>query len=281
MRQNSGGKPKRVFQWQKNVTGRQLARVSAVKYRETIWSDLFAGNRLTIQCLQPAVLATESSLELAEAQRKRVVWRMDGGAGSDEQLRWLLSRQYQIVAKGISNRRAEALAKQVTRWDAYGDVWLGRVPSPVDLGRPVQMFVKKRLKKGDFRHSYYVATVNLPSKGHFMTTYDHRGGAEVEQFRNDKGGLHLSARRKRSFLGQKALVLLTDLAHNLMADFHHQALVGTKFEPFGQKRIVRDLLQIPGQLIFANGQLKRIELLTTHPNARELLICLERYCLDD
>jgi hypothetical protein len=263
------------------VTGRQLARVSAVKYRETIWSDLFAGNRHTIQCLQPAVLATESSLELAEAQRKRVVWRMDGGAGSDEQLRWLLSRQYQIVAKGISNRRAEALAQQVARWDAYGDVWLGRVPSPVDFGCPVQMFVKKRLKEDKFRHSYYVTTLKLPSKGYFMALYDNRGGAEVEQFRSDKGGLHLSARRKRSFLGQKALILLTDLAHNLLADFHHQALVGTKFEPFGQKRIVRDLLQIPGQLVFANGQLKRIELLRTHPNATELLICLERYYLDD
>jgi hypothetical protein len=227
------------------------------------------------------VLAAESSLELAEAQRKRVVWRMDGGAGSDEQLRWLLSRQYQIVVKGISNRRAEALAKQVTRWDAYGDVWLGQVASPVNLGCPVQVFVKKRLKKDEFHHSYYVTTLRLPSKGHFMALYDNRGGAEVEQFRNDKGGLHLSARRKRSFLGQKALLLLTDLAHNLMADFHHQALVGTKFEPFGQKRIVRDLLQIPGQLIFTNGQLKRIELLRTHPNATKLLICLEKYCLHD
>ena len=156
-----------------------------------------------------------------------------------------------------------------------------RVPSPVDFGCPVQMFVKKRLKEDKFRHSYYVTTLKLPSKGYFMALYDNRGGAEVEQFRSDKGGLHLSARRKRSFLGQKALILLTDLAHNLLADFHHQALVGTKFEPFGQKRIVRDLLQIPGQLVFANGQLKRIELLRTHPNATELLICLERYYLDD
>ena len=138
------------------MTGRQLARVSAIKYGETIWSDLFAGNRLTVQCLQPAVLATESSLEFAEKQRKRVVWRMDGGAGSDENLRWLLARQYQIVAKGFSNRRAEALARQVARWDAYDDVWLGQVASPVDFGQPVQVFVKKRLKNNAFCHSYYV-----------------------------------------------------------------------------------------------------------------------------
>jgi hypothetical protein len=263
------------------VTGRQLARVSAIKYGETIWSDLFAGNRLTVQCLQPAVLATESSLELAERQRKRVVWRMDGGAGSDEQLRWLLSRHYQIVAKGFSNRRAKALARQVTRWDAYDDVWLGQVAPPVDFGQPAQVFVKKWFKNDAFHHSYYVTTLKLPSKGHFMTLYDNRGGAEVEQFRNDKSGLHLSARRKHSFLGQIALVLLTDLAHNLLTDFHHKTLTGTRFEPFGQKRIVRDLLQIPGKLTFVNGQLKQIELLSSHTNSKDLLICLEKYCLGD
>lgn len=242
---------------------------------------MFEGSRHTVQCLQPAVLATETALELAPAQRQRVVWRMDGGAGSDEQLRWLLSRQYQIVAKGTSNRRAEALARQVIRWDRYQDAWVGRVSPPIDFGRPVQVFVKKRLKKGLFSHSYYVTTLKLPSKGAFMACYDHRGGAEVEQFRNDKNGLHLAARRKRRLPAQKALILLTDLAHNLLADFHHTALVGTKFEGFGPKRIVRDLLAIPGKLVFDDTQLKRIELLNTHPHAKDLLICLERCYLGD
>jgi hypothetical protein len=263
------------------VTGRQLARVSAVKYRETTWSDVFAGNSHTVHCLRPAVLAAENALALTPAQRKRVVWRIDGGAGSDEQLRWLLSRQYQVVAKGASNRRAEALARQVRRWDAYRDAWLGHVGSPVDLGRPVQMWVKKRRKGDRFCHSYYVSTLKLPSKGAQMACYDRRGGAEVEQFRNDKSGLHLAARRKRRLPAQKALVLLTDLAHNLLADFHHTALVGTPFEGFGPKRIVRDLLAIPGTLTFEGAQLKRIELLETHPHAEDMRICLERFCLDD
>ncbi len=35
--------------------------------------------------------------------------------------------------------------------------------------------------------------------------YYNRGGAEVEQFRNDKSGLNLAARRKRGFLAQKGL----------------------------------------------------------------------------
>jgi hypothetical protein len=199
----------------------------------------------------------------------------------DAHIRWLLARQYQLMVKGISNRRAEALARQVSRWDAHGDIWLGAVPAPVDYGRPVQVIVKRRLKKGKFRHSYYITTLKLPSKGHILAYYNQRGGAEVEQFRNDKSGLHLAMRRKYRFLAQKGLVLLTDLAHNLLADFHHRALVGTKFASFGAKRIVRDLFSIPGVLVFEGSQLRRIALLHTHPHANQMLICLEKYCLGD
>jgi hypothetical protein len=228
--------------------------------------------------LEPAVLAAETALELSAEQRKRTVWRLDGGAGSDEHIRWLLQRDYHIVAKGMSHSRAEALSRQVSRWDAYGGVWLGEVKPPVDYGRPVRVFVKRRLKDGAFVHSYYVLTLSLPSKGLFMAKYDARGGAEVEQFRNDKSGLSLEARRKRSFLGQKGYILLTDLAHNLLSDFYHRALVGTRFENFGPKRIVRDLLTMPGKLVFEGDRLSRVELLTQKQFAGDLAICLERYC---
>jgi len=264
------------------VTGRQLARVSALDYHETIWSEVFPGNRHTVSCLQPAVLAAETALELAPEQRARVVWRLDGGAGSDDQIGWLLERGYQVIAKGMSNRRAEALARQVVRWNPYHDAWLGRVEAPVQFARTVQMWVKRRLnKKGAACHSYYLTTLKLPSKGAMMALYDDRGGAEVEQFRNDKNGLHLAARRKRLLPAQMGLVLLTDLAHNLLADFQQRALVGSPFEDFGPKRIVRDLLAIPGQVVFEGAQVKRIDLLGSHPHAEALRICLERYCSGD
>lgn len=179
----------------------------------------------------------------------------------------------------MNNRRAEALARQVRRWDSYRpDAWLGEVQPPVDYGRPVRVFVKKRLKDGVFCHSYYVISLTLPSKGSFMTCYDDRGGAEVEQFRNDKSGLSLEARRKRSFAGQKAYILLTDLAHNLLADFHHRALADSPFAGYGPKRIVRDLLNSPGRLVFAEGRLVRIELLSQKQFGEDLAACLYKYC---
>jgi hypothetical protein len=225
------------------------------------------------------VLAVESLFAFTPAQRCRVAWRLDGGFGSDENLDWLLARNYQVLAKGASNRRAEALAQQVQRWDpAPSDCWLAWVTTPVSFRWPVQTLVKRRLVKGQFRHSYYLSTLQVPSKPVLMQCYNDRGGAETEMFRADKSGLHLSHRRKHRMNAQEGLVLITDLAHNLLADFEHRALAGTTFAGYGSKRIVRDLLAIPGQLGFEGDELKRIALLSTHPHAREMLHCLERYC---
>jgi hypothetical protein len=240
---------------------------------------LFAGNRNTVECLQPAVQAVETALELAPCQRQRTVYRLDGGAGTDDKLRWLLNRDYHVIAKGFSGRRAQALAQRVQRWDSYGtDAWLGQVASPVDFDRPVRVVVKKWLLNQTWKHSYFLTTLPLSSNTALLQLYNLRGGAEVEQFREDKAGLHLSARRKRSWQAQKSLVLLTDLTHNLLADFRYRGLANSRFANWGLKRIVRDLLQMPGLLVFDDAQLKRIDLLATHPYARELLICLEKYC---
>ena len=93
-------------------------------------------------------------------------------------MRWLLARDYQLVAKGYSNVRAHKWAKQVRRWDPYGDAWLGEISSPIDWGRDVRVLVKKRLKKGKFVHSYYIFTIQMPSKKQLMNCYELRGGAE-------------------------------------------------------------------------------------------------------
>jgi hypothetical protein len=251
--------------------------VSAIRYRETLWSELYAGNKLTMHCFQPAVLAIESTLELSRKQRQRTVWRMDGGAGTDEQLCWLLARDYHVIAKGMSNYRSGHLAAQAERWDPWQDAWVAEVPPPIDYGRPVRAFVKRRCKQGKWRHSHYITTLSLPSKRHFMSFYHQRGGAEVEQFRQDKSGLALGARRKQSFTGQQGYLLLTDLAHNLLADFARHALAKSPFAAYGLKRIVRDVLNVPGKLIFDGDQLREVRLLSQTKNVQNLIICLERY----
>lgn len=61
---------------------------------------------------------------------------------------------------------------------------------PIDYGRPVRVLMKRRLKDDQYLHSYYISTLSLPSKSCFLH-HDDRGGAEVEQFRNDKSGLSM------------------------------------------------------------------------------------------
>jgi hypothetical protein len=253
--------------------------VSSIKYRETIWSDVFPGNFHTVHCLEAAVLSTELALDLSPKQRQRTLWRLDGGSGSEKELHWIVERGYQLVGKGINHHRAASLAKLVTRWDAFGPDWLGEVHVPNDYARPVRIFVKRKRKEdGSFHHTYYVSTLPFASKRLMQTFYNDRGGAEIEQFRNDKSGLGLEARRKYSYLGQKAYIWLTDLTHNLLADFYHCALVDTRFADYGPKRMVRDLLHFPGRLVFKEGRLKRVELLSQKQFADELLMCLVRYC---
>jgi hypothetical protein len=90
----------------------------------------------------------------------------------------------------------------------------------------------------------------------------------------------MAVRQKRSYLGQNAYILLTDLAHNLLADFSYQALSGSKFEGYGIKRIVRDLLATAERLVFADGHLQQVELLSQKQFVNDTRICLEKYCSD-
>jgi len=164
---HAGSRLKRVqkgYCGRKNATGRQLARVSAIRYRETVWSDLFPGNFHTVHCFQPAILATEIALDLSERQRKRTVWRLDGGSGSEEKLHWLLRRNYHVVAKGMNHNRAKSLSRKVLRWDEYRDAKLGEVPGAHDYPQPVRVFVKERSENGKIIHSYYISTLPTASK---------------------------------------------------------------------------------------------------------------------
>lgn len=226
------------------------------------------------------MLGAETALELSESQRKRTVWRLDGGSGSDAHITWLLERGYHLVAKGMNNQRAIALSRQVKRWDVYGEnAWLGEVAPPIDYGRPIRVFVKKRHKNGENVYSYYLISLSMPSKSMFIDRYDARGGAEVEQFRNDKTGLGLEARRKWNFAGQKAYILLTDLAHNLISGFL-PALADSPFAGYGSKRIVRDLMNIPGKITFDGKKLVSIQLISQKQFSRDLIPCLKR-AVDD
>jgi hypothetical protein len=75
--------------------------------------------------LQPLVEAAETTLQLDAAKRARTIIRVDTGAGTLDDLNWLLARAYLVMAKEYSRQRVLRLAKKVTEW-VQDPVWSER-----------------------------------------------------------------------------------------------------------------------------------------------------------
>jgi len=271
------GSTKGYFSGRRNSYGRQLVRIGATDYREVVASLLYPGTQTSLASLQPAVLTLERVLYLDLLRRQRTLIRLDGGFGSDDNLAWLLNRSYQLIAKGYSGKRAAAYARQVRHWIEVrpGEKWVAL--SPVQLAFPVPtqtVAVRWLTPKRRWRHALYITTDLNATPVEVVETYDDRGAGEVE-IQTDHMGLLLRRRRKRSFAAQEMLVLLNDLAHNWLAWLHAWVLQDTPFKSFGPKRIIRDLLSIPGEADIVNDELIELRLKASHPYAAVMTEVLE------
>lgn len=271
------GSTKGYFSGRRNSYGRQLVRIGATDYREVVASLLYPGTQTSLASLQPAVLTLERVLYLDLLRRQRTLIRLDGGFGSDDNLAWLLNRSYQLIAKGYSGKRAAAYARQVRHWIEVrpGEKWVAL--SPVQLAFPVPtqtVAVRWLTPKRRWRHALYITTDLNATPVEVVETYDDRGAGEVE-IQTDHMGLLLRRRRKRSFAAQEMLVLLNELAHNWLAWLHAWVLQDTPFKGFGPKRIIRDLLSIPGEADIVNDELIELRLKASHPYAAVMTEVLE------
>ena len=116
--------------------------------------------------LSPASRASRRKcFRVSSSQRDRTVWRLDGGSGSEQKLRWLVEPWLSHPGKGHESQPHHGFGSaRYSRWDAYGDAWVAEVPAPQDYARPVRVFVKRRPKDGEFQYSYYVTTLSLAFK---------------------------------------------------------------------------------------------------------------------
>jgi hypothetical protein len=106
------------------------------EYEEVVVDRLFAGNVQLISALQPLVEAAETTLGLSEAKRARTMIRVDAGAGTLDDLNWLLARGYEVVAKEYSGRRVVRLAKTAPSLDAGPDLLVGGLAGAYGAGAP-------------------------------------------------------------------------------------------------------------------------------------------------
>lgn len=256
-----------------------MCRIGATDYDESITSLLYPGNTLSQAVLKDAVWALESVLRIQPAQRPRVCLRLDGGFGTDENLHWALRHRYQVVAKNNSGRRAGAWAQQVQEWQEIeaGRRWVGIPPRQLQFCMPTRTIAVRWLdqRKGTPKHALYVVTDMESPVAEICHRYDLRGGAEVD-IRDDKQGLLLTHRRKRLWHAQEMLVLLNDLAHNVLAMFRREVLAGTPMEGFGPYRLIRDVLNMPGEAVVSDDRLVELRLAQSHPYAAPLAEVLPR-----
>jgi hypothetical protein len=289
---------KGYFAKQRYRRGRQLGRVLATPYQEVVVDQLFAGNTYLRTALQPLVLASEQTLALDEAKRQRTIIRIDAGAGSVDDINWLLVRGYQVHAKDYSGQRARLLAESVTAWvddPAVPGRQVGWIQTPATAYlRPVRRLAARcRKHNGQWAVGVIISTLApedvlaltdsaasddeqtiLLAYAHF---YDQRGGGIETAIKDDKQGLGMTKRNKKHFEAQQMVMLLGVLAHNLLVWARRWLTPHLpKLAHFGLLRLVRDVFHISG-FVQRNpqGQVVSIRLNQAAPLARELAVALQ------
>jgi hypothetical protein len=285
------GVTKGYFAKQKNRRGRQLGRVLATWYEEIVVDRLYNGKRQLDSSLPELLTDAETVLDLDLAKRKRTILRVDGGGGEDANINWILERDYHLLIKVKNWRRAQKLASSVTRWypdPKVTDREVGWVEDPHPYTRPTrQLALRKRKANGTWSHHALVFTLTDEMLFHLcgqavpaspepsavlfaaLHAYDLRSGGVETQNRGDKQGLGLSRRNKHRFEAQEMLVLLAQIAHNLVIWTRNElAQVEPRLRKYGIQRTVRDVLQIPGRIhVDCNGNIELITLNHKHPLA--------------
>jgi Transposase DDE domain group 1 len=121
-----------------------------------------------------------------------------------------------------------------------------------------------RDRKGKLYTDYIVSTFTHLKAAGIATLYDGRAGMESDM-KGDKRGLGIEKRRKKSFPAQEAVVLLSQLAHNLLVWFKRHFLGGTAAQKLGVERLVREVLAMPAQARVGRRGRVRLRLPRLHP----------------
>lgn len=208
----------------------------------------------------------------------------------------MLARDYQVLAKEYSGKRARKLASTVTVWVDDPRVpgrRIGWIPGPAaDYVRPVlRIAVRCPKKNGQWGIGVLIATLEdaaaaglpdetAPSVAQLLTTvyrYDARGGGIETANKEDKQGLGIGKRNKKRFEAQQVLGQLGRLAHNVVVWARTWlAEAAPQLPRLGVKRLVRDVFHVNGLVERdATGRIARIVLNQAHCYARRVLGALQ------
>jgi hypothetical protein len=284
----------------KVAPGRQLGRVLATDYNEILNEQLADGKQQLGVLLHGLVTETEQVLNLDANRRGRTLLRMDSGGGDEADVNWLLRRGYLILTKMAGSQRTTKLARQIpaSAWltdPRQPQRQLAWLPNGIDYERPTEQVVERWLSASDHKLQYAAlvtnaptallqklsASIELPLSGdppllQLAYAYDLRSGALESCNRTDKQAFGLHHPYTHAFHAQQILLLLAQLAHNLLT-WIALRLRSHLSKPMGLQRLLRDALTISGQLYFdPYGQLVGLVLNSLHPLARPLVLAFSK-----
>jgi len=221
-----------------------LARIQAPQYHETVFSHIYPGKQDSGTTYIPVLAALARYLPLTAAQKQRTIVRSDAGFGADANVNQALTADWQVLGKGKGGRRPQAYAREIpaTVWQDLGqERWVAPASAPVTYVRPTQHLVLRwQTSEGKTKYSTVVCSVLTWTPGEVIAHYDDRGACETE-IQADKGGLKLEHRRKKHLAAQEALILLTDVAHNLLAWTPQWMFAGEPLAEFGPTRLTEEM----------------------------------------
>jgi hypothetical protein len=266
----------------RSKTGRKLVRVRAAQSQETVWETVVPGRTAeSLIVLQEAVthaerlLGLEGEDESAQAKRGRVEIRLDSGWGSTSMITWLLARGYQVTGKFKSTSRVRKLVQGLTAWQPTSSP--GReaavVPTPVPFSRPLAQYAVRTPSKEHASGYYEAVLFTTRTTLGMQAVVDHsdgRAGIEAD-LKGDKRGLGLAVIRKRRLAAQMLVVLLMQLAHNVLIwSRQWLAAQAPRLWKCGIVRLVQEVWAVPGRVKLSADTVQRVRLCPDHPRARDV-----------
>jgi hypothetical protein len=268
------GSTKGYFAKQPGRRGRQLCRTIATPYQEIVCQTMVPGATLSMAMLIPALQEAQQSLKLSESQRQKTLVRWDAGFGTDRNINWLVTQNYQILGKVYAHKRVNKLRQSVKKWvptSSSPGREVGVIGQPHRYARKTQQVMvrtpKQRAEKA-WEYGALVSTLLHLTPQELVDLYDDRGGGIEIDFRSDRQGLGLSKRCKHRMAGQQMLIHLAERAHNLLVWAAHQ--LEPPINQYGMVRLIRDVFHINGYLLVAQDQIVEIGLNRHHPLAAAL-----------
>lgn len=182
-----------------------------------------------------------------------------------------------MTGKFKSTQRVRKLVQGIAGWQETSSPGRGvaPVPHPLTFARPLAQYAVRTPsaeKAGGYYHAVLFTRFTQRAMWEVVSDYDGRAGIEAE-LKSDKRGLALAVLRKRRLVAQTVVVVLAELAHNVLVWAREWlAKEAPRLRGYGIVRLVHEVWAVPGRVKLIGKQVQRVRLRRLHPLARD--VCL-------